>query len=48
MNIQISNIIRMITPADQNAMALAKDRQSKLAKPPGSLGKLEDISIRMA
>ncbi len=48
MNAQIANLIRMITPADQNAMLLAKDRQSKLAKPPGSLGKLEDISVKLA
>ena len=30
------------------AMRRAEERQAKLAKPPGSLGKLEDISIRLA
>ena len=48
MNAQINNIIRMIPPADQTAMYLAQDRQSKLAKPPGSLGKLEEISVKLA
>ncbi|MCL2392722.1 MAG: nicotinate-nucleotide--dimethylbenzimidazole phosphoribosyltransferase [Oscillospiraceae bacterium] len=40
--------ISQIKPLDESAMALAKARQSDLAKPPGSLGKLEDISIRLA
>lgn len=33
---------------DRNAMIEALERQEKLAKPPGSLGGLEEISIRMA
>lgn len=33
---------------DQEAVKAAKDRQSQLAKPPGSLGELEEISIRLA
>lgn len=37
-----------IEPADASAMERAADRQAKLAKPPGSLGGLEDISIKMA
>ncbi|MDO4614469.1 MAG: nicotinate-nucleotide--dimethylbenzimidazole phosphoribosyltransferase [Lachnospiraceae bacterium] len=37
-----------IGPLNACAMKLAKERQAKLAKPPGSLGKLEDISVRLA
>lgn len=33
---------------DAEAMEAARERQANLAKPPGSLGRLEDISIRMA
>lgn len=35
-------------PLEEQAMADAKARQASLAKPPGSLGKLEDISVKMA
>lgn len=34
--------------ADEAAMKAAKERQDYLAKPPGSLGGLEDISIKIA
>ena len=37
-----------IRPADAAAMDTARRRQAQLAKPPGSLGKLEDISIQLA
>ncbi len=37
-----------IAPADNAAMEKARQRQAELAKPPGSLGKLEDYSIRLA
>ena len=37
-----------IRPADAAAMDAARRRQAQLAKPPGSLGKLEDISIQLA
>ncbi len=37
-----------ITPADEGAMLEARRRQAMLAKPPGSLGKLEDISVKLA
>jgi len=40
----ISNIKRL----DEDAMEKARFRQAELAKPPGSLGKLEDISVRLA
>lgn len=37
-----------IGPLDENAMAAARARQDALAKPPRSLGRLEDISIRFS
>jgi len=40
--------IAKVCPADREAMARAEKRQAELAKPPGSLGKLEEISIRIA
>ena len=39
--------IEAIRPADEAAMDAAR-RQAQLAKPPGSLGQLEDMSIRLA
>lgn len=38
----------VITPLDEAAMQAARERQAQLAKPPGSLGRLEDLSIQMA
>ena len=37
-----------IPPLDAEAMRRARERQAALAKPPGSLGALEDISVRFA
>lgn len=44
----INDFIKGIGHADHEAMRLAAERQAALAKPPKSLGKLEDISIRIA
>ena len=41
-------LLSRIPGADPGAMDRAARRQAELAKPPGSLGKLEDISIRLA
>ncbi len=46
MNLQA--LLASIAPADQEAMAQARQRQAQLAKPPGSLGRLEDLSIQLA
>lgn len=40
--------IEKIENLDEAVMKVAENRQASLAKPPGSLGDLEDISIRMA
>ena len=44
----LSNIIEMIRPLDREAMAQAGARQEQLTKPPGSLGRLEELSIKLA
>jgi nicotinate-nucleotide--dimethylbenzimidazole phosphoribosyltransferase len=44
----LESTISSIGALDEAAMAAARDRQSRLTKPPGSLGKLEDISVRVA
>ena len=45
---KLFELIGKIETLDEGAMAAAKQRQDYLAKPPGSLGKLEDISIKIA
>jgi len=42
------NIITSIKALDEAAMAKARERQAQLAKPPGSLGRLEDLSVQLA
>ena len=37
-----------IEPLDAAAMTAARARQAQLAKPPGSLGRLEDLSVQLA
>ncbi len=44
----LEEVVRSITPADQNAAAQAKARWDSIAKPLGSLGALESAVIRMA
>ena len=48
MDTKIKGIIEHIRPLDAAAVKAAEARQAKLAKPPGSLGLLEDISIQLA
>jgi len=45
---RLREYILKIKPLDEDAMQRARARQAQLAKPPGSLGKLEDISIWLA
>lgn len=44
----LQNWIQKVTPLDEAAMAQARERQAQLAKPPGSLGRLEDLSVQLA
>jgi nicotinate-nucleotide--dimethylbenzimidazole phosphoribosyltransferase len=42
------DLISRIGPLDGGAMAAARARQARLTKPPGSLGRLEGLSIQLA
>lgn len=41
-------LIQSVSPLDAAAMAAARERQAQLAKPPGSLGRLEELSVQLA
>lgn len=45
---KLSDYFAKIRPLDETAMEEARRRQAQLAKPPGSLGRLEDLSIQLA
>ncbi len=45
---ELSETIAKIAPLFPEAVEAARRRQEKLAKPPGSLGKLEDVAVRLA
>ena len=47
-NMDLSTLLSMIRPLDTAAMDAARLRQEQLAKPPGSLGRLESLSIQLA
>jgi nicotinate-nucleotide--dimethylbenzimidazole phosphoribosyltransferase len=44
----ITDLLTRITPLDQAAIEQASQRQLQLTKPTGSLGRLEEIAVRMA
>lgn len=44
----ISQTVAAVEPLDAAAMDAARTRQSTLTKPPGSLGVLEELSVRLA
>ena len=45
---KIEALVRAIQPLDQKAMLAAEAHQVRLAKPPGSLGRLEELSVQLA
>jgi nicotinate-nucleotide--dimethylbenzimidazole phosphoribosyltransferase len=45
---ELERVIEGIKPLDEGAMAAARARQDTLTKPLGSLGRLEELSIRLA
>lgn len=44
----IEQAVARVRPLDERAMAAARERQDQLLKPRGSLGELEELSIRVA
>ncbi|CAI8027020.1 Nicotinate-nucleotide--dimethylbenzimidazole phosphoribosyltransferase [Geodia barretti] len=47
-SVTLAQALERTGPANASAMARAVERQSNLTKPPGSLGRLEEISIKLA
>ena len=45
---ELDALVRVVAPLDRSAMTAAEAYQARLAKPPGSLGRLEEISIQLA
>jgi nicotinate-nucleotide--dimethylbenzimidazole phosphoribosyltransferase len=45
---ELQKWIEKVSSPDAAAMADARERQAQLAKPPGSLGRLEDLSVQLA
>jgi nicotinate-nucleotide--dimethylbenzimidazole phosphoribosyltransferase len=48
MSALLPEIIEMVKPLDKEAIAAAQARQNLLTKPPGSLGRLEELSVQLA
>ncbi len=44
----LESVIKNVAPLNREAMSACEKRQAQLAKPPGSLGKLEELSIQLA
>jgi len=44
----LAEVIAAIGPPDEAAMAAARERQDRMTKPRGSLGQLEEVSVRLA
>lgn len=45
---ELDALVHAVAPLDRSAMTAAEEYQARLAKPPGSLGRLEEISIQLA
>lgn len=45
---ELQKWILSVSPLEKSSMVQARERQAQLAKPPGSLGRLEDLSIQLA
>lgn len=45
---KLNILMASVQPLDESAMAAARERQARLAKPPGSLGKLEELSVQLS
>ena len=42
---ELDALVREVLPLDRGAMTAAEEHQARLAKPPGSLGRLEDCLL---
>ena len=45
---ELDALVREVLPLDRGTMTAAEEYQARLAKPPGSLGRREEISIQLA
>lgn len=45
---ELDAFVRAVAPLDRGAMTAAEEYQARLAKPPGSLGRLEELSVQLA
>ena len=45
---ELDALVRAVLPLDRSAMTAAEAYRARLAKPPGSLGRLEELSIQLA
>ena len=45
---ELDALVREVLPLDRGTMTAAEEYQARLAKPPSSLGRLEEISIQLA
>ena len=45
---RLTKLLNSITSLDETAMSAARERQAPQAKPPGSVGRLEDMSVQLA
>jgi nicotinate-nucleotide--dimethylbenzimidazole phosphoribosyltransferase len=48
MNNSLSQVLKQLKPLDSKAIEAAQARQNELTKPRGSLGRLEELSIKLA
>ncbi len=45
---EVLDLASRIQPVDESSAQAARERHSRLTKPPGSLGRLEDLGVRLA
>ena len=45
---ELTKWLSAVEPLNEDAMTATRERQAQLAKPPGSLGRLEELSIQLA
>jgi nicotinate-nucleotide--dimethylbenzimidazole phosphoribosyltransferase len=48
MQLERSLIAQIVPPLNESAIAVARARHDSLTKPPGSLGRLEDLAVKLA